>query len=73
MSIVQGAVIMFVAITHFDHSFIHIVTITFTTLVVIEILNVFSTVTRVVWQMVVVTCIALFFYWGSIIMFKDYF
>jgi len=49
MSIVQGAVIMFVAITQFDHSFVNIVTITFTTLVVIEILNVFSHVTRVVW------------------------
>ena len=39
----------------------------------IEILNVFSVVTRVRWQMVIVTIITISIYMGSIIMCREYF
>ena len=71
-SIVQAAIIMFVAIEYFDNSFVNIVTITFSTLIFIEILNVFSVVTKIVWQMVVVTLVTLVFYFLSIILLQDY-
>jgi len=71
-SIVQAAIIMFVAIVYFDNSFVNIVTITFTTLILIEILNVFSVVTKIVWQMVVVTLLTLIMYFLSIILLQNY-
>jgi len=46
-SIYQAAVIMFLSIILFNDSFVIIVTITFTSLIVIEFLNVYSELTNV--------------------------
>ena len=46
-SIYQGCAIMLIAITQFDQSFTNIVSITFTTLICIEMLNVLTTVTKI--------------------------
>ena len=52
MSIFQGCVIMLGTILFFDEPFTNIVTITFSSLIVIELLNVYSSVTRLYWKMV---------------------
>lgn len=65
-SIYQGTVIMIGSILMFNESFTNIVTITFSSLIVIEILNVYSEVHRVGWRMVVSSICTLIVYFGSI-------
>lgn len=64
---------MFVAVTQFDQSFVNIVSITFTTLICIEMLNVLSEVTRIKPLMVVSIVLTLIVYIGSIVLFRGYF
>lgn len=72
-SIYQAAIIMFVAVTQFDQSFVNIVTITFSTLICIEMLNVLSEVTKVHRMMVLSILLTLAMYVGSIALFRQYF
>jgi phospholipid-translocating ATPase len=68
ISMAQAAVIMFVAITYFDNSFVNICTITFSTLIFVEMLNVYSEVTSVRWEQIFVTIGTIMFYMGTIIL-----
>ena len=72
-SIYQAAIIMFVAVTQFDQSFVNIVTITFSCLICIEMLNVLSEVTKVHKLMVASILLTLAMYVGSIALFRQYF
>ena len=69
-SIYQAAIIMFVAVTQFDQSFVNIVTITFSCLICIEMLNVLSEVTKVHKMMVASILLTLAMYVGSIALFR---
>ena len=64
---------MFVAVTQFDQSFVNIVTITFSTLILIEMLNVLSEVTKIKLKMVLSIIATLIMYFGSIAVFQQYF
>ena len=68
ISIAQAAIIMFVAISYFADSFMNICTITFTTLIFVEMLNVYSEVTSVRWEQIFVTIGTICFYMGTIIL-----
>jgi len=72
-SIYQACIIMFVAITQFEDAFVNLVTITFTTLICVEMMNVVSEVTQIRWQMVASVFISMAVYLGSIIFFRQYF
>jgi phospholipid-translocating ATPase len=64
---------MFVAITQFQEAFVNLVTITFTTLICVEMLNVLSEVTQIRCMMIVSIFITMGIYMGSIIIFRQYF
>ena len=64
---------MFVAVTQFDQSFVNIVSITFTTLICIEMLNVLSEVTKIKPMMIISIILTLLVYVGSIALFRTYF
>lgn len=68
VSMAQAAVIMFVAITYFENSFVNICTITFSTLIFVEMLNVYSEVTNVRWEQIFVTVGTIMFYLATIIL-----
>ena len=72
-SIYQACIIMFVAIMYFDQGFVNLVTITFTALICVEMLNLLSEVTQVRWLMVVSILISMAIYIGSIVFFRQYF
>ena len=63
---------MFVAVMQFDQSFVNIVTITFTTLICIEMLNILSEVTQIRKMMVISILLTLAIYMASIIVFRQY-
>ena len=63
---------MFVAVIEFDQSFVNIVTITFTTLICIEMLNILSEVTQIRRMMVISIILTLLIYIASIIIFRQY-
>ena len=73
ITVLQGAVIMLFTILFFNDSFVNIVSITFTALIFIEILNVFTEVTQVKPKMIVATLITIAIYMGSIIFLRQYF
>lgn len=64
---------MFVAVSYFDQSFVNIVSITFSTLILIEMLNVLSEVTKIKYKMVLSIIATLLIYFASIACFKQYF
>ena len=64
---------MFIAVTQFDQSFANIVTITFSCLICIEMLNVLSEVTKIHRYMVISIIVTLLMYMGSIAFFREYF
>ena len=72
-SMAQGCTIMLVAITQFDQSFTNIVSITFSTLILIEMLNVLTTVTKIKPLMIFSILLTLLMYFLSIIFFRGYF
>jgi phospholipid-translocating ATPase len=64
---------MLFTILFFNDSFVNIVTITFTALIFIEILNVFSEVTKVKFKMVMSVIGTIIVYLASIIFLRQYF
>ena len=64
---------MLVAITQFDESFVNIVTVTFSTLIVIEMLNIMTEVNTLKPKMVFSILLSLLMYFGSIVLFRQYF
>ena len=64
---------MLFAIIFFNDSFVNIVSITFSALILIEILNVFTEVNRVKFKMIVSVILTIFIYFFSIIFFRNYF
>ena len=72
-SIFQACVIMLGSVIFFHESLNNIVTITFSALIVCEILNVFSEVHKVNRKMVVSSLLTLFIYFGSIMLLRSYF
>jgi phospholipid-translocating ATPase len=64
---------MLFAIIFFNDSFVHIVSITFTALIYIEILNVFTEVNKVKRKMILSVIITLISYTSSIVLFRNYF
>lgn len=72
-SIYQGSLIMLASIAMFNDSFANIVTITFSALIIIELLNVYSEINRLNWKMIVASIATLLIYVGSIMLFKNYF
>ncbi|KAL4446594.1 hypothetical protein ABPG74_005532 [Tetrahymena malaccensis] len=71
-SIYQGMIIMALAFTLFDNSYFHIVTITFSTLVLCEILNVHSELNRITWMTVLFTFGTIAFYVLSVYFINEY-
>lgn len=71
-SIFQGGLIMF-SIAFFNNSFANIVTITFSALIIVELLNVYSVVNRFNWKMLIASLFTLIVYIISIYSFREYF
>jgi len=72
-SIYQGAVIMLVSIIIFPDSFVNIVSITFTALIFIELLNIMTEVHKIKLLMVVSQVFTVFIYIFSIVTLRQYF
>jgi len=64
---------MLFSIIFFIDSFVNIVSITFTALIFIELLNVFTEVHKVKFKMVVSMFLTVVMYIGSIVLFRNYF
>lgn len=73
MSIFQGCTIFLGTILFFQEPFTNIVTITFSALIVIELLNVYSSVVHLSWKMVIASILTLFTYILSIALLPAYF
>lgn len=61
---------MFMAVTLFFDSFTNIVTITFSTLILIELLNVISEVRKIKFKMVASVVLTLIIYFSSIMLLR---
>ena len=72
MSIYQGAVIMMLSIICFNEPLFNIVTITFTSLICIELLNVFSEVSRPSKAMIITCSLSVLVYAFSAYFFREY-
>ncbi|CAI2369958.1 unnamed protein product [Moneuplotes crassus] len=72
-SIFQGGFIMFCCIALFNDSFANLVTITFSSLIIVELLNVYSFVNRFNWKMGVASLLTLLIYIITIYSFRGYF
>jgi phospholipid-translocating ATPase len=73
ISIYQGSVIMLFSIVFFKDSFVNIVSITFTALIFIELLNVFTNVHRLRPMIILSAVITVIIYISSILLFRNYF
>ncbi|KAK3727238.1 hypothetical protein QZH41_019302, partial [Actinostola sp. cb2023] len=73
ISIYQGAIIMFGGLILFDDEFIHVVSITFTALILTELLMVALTIRTWHWLMVVAEILSLGIYVASLALLRDYF
>ncbi|XP_076448860.1 putative phospholipid-transporting ATPase IIB isoform X2 [Babylonia areolata] len=73
ISMYQGGIIMYGALLLFEEDFIHVVSITFTSLILTELLMVGLTVRTWHWLMVVAQVFSLGIYIASLAFFKDYF
>lgn len=72
-SVYQGSVIILFAIIMFNDSYVNIVTITFSALICIEILNVYTQIHNFNMQMVLIQVCTAVTYFMSIILLKSYF
>ena len=72
-SIFQGGFIIFSWIAFFNESFANIVTITFSSLIIVELLNVYSVVNKFNWKMLVASLVTLLLYITSMYSFRSYF
>ncbi|XP_055890293.1 probable phospholipid-transporting ATPase IIB isoform X1 [Biomphalaria glabrata] len=73
ISIYQGGIIMYGALLLFEAEFIHVVSITFTSLILTELLMVALTVRNWHWLMIVAQVFSLGIYIASLAVLKDYF
>ncbi|XP_067928556.1 probable phospholipid-transporting ATPase IIB [Watersipora subatra] len=73
ISIYQGGVIMYGALLLFDEDFIHVMAITFTSLILTELLMVALTIRTWHWLMVVAELVSLGAYIASLIILRKYF
>jgi phospholipid-translocating ATPase len=64
---------MICTIWFFNDSFVNIVSITFTALIFIELLNVFTEVNRLKFKMILSVLFTVVIYIGSMILFRNYF
>ncbi len=72
-SIFQGSTVLILSIIIFEESYItNIVTVTFSALILIELLNILTTVKKMQWRIVASTLLSLTIYILSILLFKDY-
>lgn len=72
MSIYQGLIIMVLAINLFEQSFVRIVTITFTSLIILELLNVITTIhhmNRYIFGSILITIVI---YASSLLFLRNY-
>jgi len=72
-SIFQGWIILTFTIIFFFDSFANIVTITFSSLIVIELLNVYSEVTNINWKMIIASVATFVVYIVTIALLRQYF
>jgi len=72
-SVFQGVVIMLGTIMFFHESFTNIVTITFSALIMTEILNVYTSVHRLNWRILGSSVLTMFIYILSIALLPQYF
>jgi phospholipid-translocating ATPase len=72
ISIYQGIIIMVMSLLMFEQSFVRIVTITFTALIISEILNVFATIHHLNRYIFGSQLLTLLLYWLSLIFFRNY-
>ena len=72
-SIFQGCVIMISSVVFFHDSLTNIVTITFSSLIICEILNVFSEVHKVNYKMIISSVLTFIIYFMSIGLLRSYF
>lgn len=72
-SIFQGCVIMLATVMFFNESFTNIVTITFSALIIIELLNVYSEINKPNWKMIVSSVFTFVIYILSIALLRSYF
>lgn len=73
ISIYQGGIIMFGGILLFEDEFIHVVSITFTSLILTELLMVALTIRTWHWLMLAAEVFSLGIYIASLALFQDYF
>ncbi|KAL9974886.1 hypothetical protein ACROYT_G011986 [Oculina patagonica] len=73
ISIYQGGIIMFGGLLLFDQDFIHVVSITFTALILTELLMVALTIRTWHWLMLLAEVISLALYVGTLIVLRSYF
>lgn len=72
ISIYQGIVIMVMSLMMFEQSFVRIVTITFTALILSEILNVLATIHHLNRYIFGSQVLTLLLYWLSLLLFRNY-
>ena len=72
-SVYQGSVIILFAIIFFHDSYVNIVTITFTSLILIELLNVYTQIHNMHMPMFLIMFATAVTYFMSIILLKSYF
>ena len=73
ISIYQGGVIMFGALLLFEDEFIHVVAISFTALILTELIMVAMTIRTWHWLMLVAELLSILIYIFSLFIFKDFF
>ncbi|XP_077982097.1 putative phospholipid-transporting ATPase IIB isoform X2 [Glandiceps talaboti] len=73
ISIYQGSILMYGALLLFEEEFIHIVAISFTSLILTELLMVALTIRTWHWMMIAAEFLSLVIYISSLFIFKDYF
>lgn len=73
MSIYQGSVIILATVLFFNDSYSNIVTITFTSLIFIELLNVYTQINKYSFQMMLMQVATGVTYFMSIVLLQEYF
>lgn len=72
VSVYQGIVIMVMGLLLFEQSFVRIVTITFTALIISELLNVFTTIHTINRYIIGAQIATILIYWVSLLLFRNY-
>lgn len=72
ISVYQGIVIMVMSLLMFEQSFVRIVTITFTALILSELLNVFTTIHKINRYIIGSQILTVLIYGLSLVLFRNY-